>query len=203
MIRDQDPDVFAIIEFRAKAVARDLISEEFTDYDFAMTDSKRQLDFLVGWRSGRFQQVLWTQRREFQAQDIDLRPGGLLSFREVGETAFHNVLVLHTDSGKTPEEYDRRQRMFDKIWRMRRALAGLAVQGGQARLIALGDMNTMGRSRRGTIPTIRAADEVSDLVREAGFVRNGMRVLTKSASLTYRSAGGTLRGDLDHLLWTR
>ncbi len=49
MIRDQDPDVFAIIEFRAKDVARDLISEEFTDYDFAMTDSKRQLDFLVGW----------------------------------------------------------------------------------------------------------------------------------------------------------
>ena len=41
MVRDQDPDVFAIIEFLTKAVARDLISVEFTGYDFAMTDSKR------------------------------------------------------------------------------------------------------------------------------------------------------------------
>ena len=47
-IRAADPDIFGIIELEkpAKVVARQLIVEEFTDYDFAITDSKRQIDFL-------------------------------------------------------------------------------------------------------------------------------------------------------------
>jgi len=189
-IRAADPDIFGIIELEkpAKAVARQLIVEEFTDYDFAITDSKRQIDFLIGWKINTFEQILFTQRRDFQERNINLRPGGLLSVRLPNEQAFHNVLFLHADSGKTLEEYKRRQAMFKKIW----SLENLPVQQGVARLVTLGDLNTMGRSRTNTLPTLKAATEIDDL--RADAFANGMRVLSKSSSLTYRSAGGSLKG---------
>ncbi len=186
------------LEKPAKAVARQLIVEEFTDYDFAITDSKKQIDFLIGWKINIFEQILFTQRRDFQEGNINLRPGGLLSVRLPNEQAFHNVLFLHTDSGKTLEEYKRRQAMFKKIWSLRGALENLPVQQGVARLVALGDLNTMGRSRTNTLPTLKAATEIDDL--RADALAKGMRVLSKSASLTYRSAGGHLKGNLDHVL---
>jgi len=199
-IRAADPDIFGIIELEkpAKAVARQLIVEEFTDYDFAITDSKRQIDFLIGWKINTFEQILFTQRRDFQEGNINLRPGGLLSVRLPGEQAFHNVLFLHTDSGKLLEEYKRRQAMFKKIWSLRVALEGLPVQQGVARLVALGDLNTMGRSRTNILPTLKATEEIDKL--RADALANGMRVLSKSSSLTYRSAGGSLKGNLDHVL---
>lgn len=66
-IRAADPDVFGIIELEkpAKAVARQLISEEFTDYDFAITGSKKKIDFLIGWKINTFEQILFAQRRDF------------------------------------------------------------------------------------------------------------------------------------------
>lgn len=69
-----DPDVFGIIELEkpAKAVARQLISEEFTDYDFAISNSKRQIDFLIGWKINTFEQILFTQRRDFQEGNTNL-----------------------------------------------------------------------------------------------------------------------------------
>lgn len=199
-IRAADPDVFGIIELEkpAKAVARQLISEEFTDYDFAITDSKRQIDFLIGWKINTFEQILFTQRRDFQEGNINLRPGGLLSVRLPGEQAFHNVLFLHTDSGKKLGEFKRRQAMFKKIWSLRGALENLPLQQGDARLVALGDLNTMGRSRTNTLPTLKATEEIAKL--HADALANGMRVLNKSSSRTYRSAGGSLKGDLDHVL---
>ena len=200
LIRAGDPDVFGIIEFKrqAKEAARRMISQEFTDYDFAITDSKMQIDFLIGWRRSKFAQALFTQRRDFQEGNINLRPGGLLSVRQRNQTAFHNILFLHTDSGKSPEEYRRRQAMYGKVWGLRAALAGLPIQQGDARLVALGDFNTMGRSRSGSLPTLRAEDEVIQLGQAAAGQQ--MRLLEKSASLTYRSAGGSLRGNLDHVL---
>lgn len=198
MIRAVDPDVFAIIEFEAKEVALSFVADGFDDYDFGLTDSRQQIEFLVGWRRGRFDQVLYTQRREFQAGNQFLRPGGLLSFTEPGDPAFYNALFLHTDSGKTVDDYDNRQEMFDRTWGLRGALATKHTQNGQPRLIVMGDLNTMGRSRTNTLPTIRAVDEVAQL--EADAAANGMRALQKSSPLTYRSAGGSLRGELDHAL---
>jgi len=76
LIGFHNPNVFCIIEFQAKNAARSLIANHFTQYDFGVTDSKRSLELLVGWRRGKFQQLIFTQRREFLAGDIDLRPGG-------------------------------------------------------------------------------------------------------------------------------
>lgn len=193
-----DPDVFGILEFEAKDAVRDLVMNSFPQYDFAMTDSRRAIEILVGWKIDAFQQVIFTQRRRFQSGNLNLRPGGLLSIRQSGEPVFENVLFLHTDSGKSVADHQNRQDMFRKIFRLKRALEGLPEQQNESRLIALGDLNTMGRSRTATRPTIRADDEIGALATNASHA--GMRMLTKSHDLTYRSAGGTLRGNLDHVI---
>ena len=94
------------------------MSEFFRGYDFGLSDSKRRLEILVGWKRARFAQALYTQRREFDAKNPNLRPGALCSVRQTGEAAFHNFLFLHTDSGRRKTDYDNRQAMFKKIWKL-------------------------------------------------------------------------------------
>ena len=118
-IAEDDPDIFCLLEFMGKSsalspsqkrdAARRLISEFFPGYDFGLTDSKRRLEILVGWKFNRFAQVLYTQRREFDpSQQSNLRPGALLSVREPGDTSFHNLLFLHLDSGRDPGAFQNR-----------------------------------------------------------------------------------------------
>jgi endonuclease/exonuclease/phosphatase family metal-dependent hydrolase len=198
LISGHDPDIFGIIEFQAKDAARRLISEHFTDYDFGMTDSKMQLDFLIGWKRGLFEQVLYTQRRDFMAGNIHLRPGGLLSVLEPGRTNFTNLLFLHTDSGKGVKDYNARQAMFKKIWNLKQAIEDLPIQNGESRLIALGDLNTMGRSRTNTLPTIRALTEIENLTSDAQNA--GMRMLSKSHPKTWSNGPNTKTSNLDHVI---
>ncbi len=207
-IRNQDPDVLCILEFMGKSGANDpgepkgearrLISEFLTDYDFGLTDSKRRLEILTGWKRNRFDQVLYTQRREFDARNPNLRPGGLLSLRESGASAFHNLLFLHTDSGRSKRDYDNRQDMFKRIWKLKRALAALPIQQGEPRLIALGDLNTMGRKAVNNQPSISMNDEVNQLAQDA--LANGMRMLSKSFDRTWSRPSGSLRSNLDHVI---
>jgi len=198
LITRHDPDIFGIIEFQAKEAARRLISEHFTGYDFGMTDSKMQLDFLVGWKRGLFDQVLYTQRRDFQVGNINLRPGGLLSILEPGRSNFTNLLFLHTDSGKGVKDYNSRQAMFRKIWSLKKAIEELPIQSGEARLIVLGDLNTMGRSRTNTLPTIRASTEIENLKNDSQNA--GMQVLSKSHPKTWSNGPNTKTSDLDHVI---
>lgn len=198
LINGLNPDIFAILEFEAKKAVRDLVMNFFTTYDFAMTDSKMAIEILVGWRRGKFQQAIFTQRRKFQSGNINLRPGGLLSVRQSGSQVFENILFLHTDSGKSVQDYDNRQDMFDKIFSLKSALEKLPEQQNQSRLIALGDLNTMGRSKTATKSTIKASEEIGNLAADASDA--GMMMLPKSHDLTYRSAGGSLKGNLDHVI---
>ena len=198
LIRTYDPDVFGILEFKVKKAVRELITNFYHDYDFGVTDSKMGIEILVGWRRGKFDQVIYSQRRSFQANNPNLRPGGLLSAREKGATRFNNILFLHTDSGKSLTDYKNRQDMFKKVWGLNRALTDLPVQEHEARLVVLGDLNTMGRKRTSNTPTITAKEEIEDLINTA--LLNNMHVLRKSHDKTYRSTGGSLSGDLDHVI---
>ena len=95
LISEFNPDVFGILEFEAKSAVRDLVMNYFTNYDFAMTDSKRAIEILVGWKRSKFEQVIFTQRRKFQSGNINLRPGGLLSFKTgLVKMFFENVLFF-------------------------------------------------------------------------------------------------------------
>lgn len=194
----ENPDVFGIIEFQAKDAARRIITQHYDSYDFGMTDSKIGLDFLTGWRRGKFKQVIYTQRRDFMAGNINLRPGGLVSFQEQGHTAFTNMLFLHTDSGRKKKDYDARQVMFSKIFHLKNAIQGLAIQNGNARLIVLGDLNTMGRAKTGNMPTVRADQEIADLEQDA--MAAGMRFLSKSEDKTWSNKSGSKKSDLDHVI---
>jgi hypothetical protein len=194
----EDPDIFGIIEFQAKDVARRMVTDYYDEYDFGMTDSKVGLDFLIGWKRRNFKQVIYTQRRDFMAGNINLRPGGLLSVQEKGMTVFTNMLFLHTDSGRTKGDYDNRQAMFSKIFSLKKAIEKLEIQQGNARLIVLGDLNTMGRAKTATLPTIPADDEIDNLKQDA--VAAGMRLLSKSHEKTWSNKSGSTKSNLDHVI---
>lgn len=193
LIEHFNPDIFGILEFQAKNEARRIAQEHFTEYDFAFTDSQRAIEILVGWKRNKFDQVIYTQRREFQAGNSNLRPGGLLSFRQKGSNIFDNILFLHTDSGTDPTAYKNRHTMFGKIWKMKSAIESMPIQQGQPRFTVCGDLNTMGRK----IPEVKAEKEIETLVKDAQ--KNGMKVLDKSHNRTWSSSGGT-KSNLDHII---
>jgi hypothetical protein len=184
-IRAHDPNVIGILEFLAKDAARRLVRDFFSDYDFAFTDSKMAIEILVGWRRGKFAQVLYTQRRELQAGSENLRPGGLLCVRQKNSQQFNNMLFLHTDSGVTAKEYKTRRTMFGKIFSLNKVLQTLHEQEGKSRFIALGDLNTMGRVKALRVTPVTETEEIAQLVVAAGEAN--MQLLEKSAPKTWSS----------------
>ena len=190
LIKSKDPDIFGLMEFRAKAGVRQLVTKHFRDYDFGVTDSRQGLEILVGWRRDKFKQAIFTQRRALQVRRLDLRPGALLSVR-LGRT-FYNLLFIHLDSGETDREYAHRKAMRRKIWHLARALSK-AAPNRRANLIVLGDFNCMGNGS-----TISAATELTYL--RNGAAQSGMRFLAKDEATTWRNVAGTQSADLDHVV---
>ncbi len=205
-ITQLNPDVFGLIEYQGKSSIRELMVDHFPEYDFAVTDSTGNLELVIATRRGKFDQVVWTQKRTFNDRGRKLRPGALISLRLNNE--FYNLLFLHTDSGTTETDYNNRQKVFKKIWKLEKALAKRA-SSGRANLIVLGDLNTMGKGR-----TITGKAEISKLSRAAN--RNGMRILSKDYDATWSQWGkgprgnrrklrvseleGLLTSDLDHVI---
>jgi hypothetical protein len=196
LIESFQPDIFGILEFQAKDVARDLVHNYFNDYDFAFTDSKMSIEILVGWKRGKFDQVLYTQRREFQTGNVNLRPGGLLSFKRHGDSIFDNILFLHTDSGIDSTAYQNRQKMFKKIFDMKKAIENMSIQQGNARFIVCGDLNTMGRLKPDSVSKISSQQEIDKLTNDAQ--KSGMICLSKSHKETWGSS--SKKSELDHVI---
>lgn len=82
LIKKYNPDIFGILEFSNKDVARKLAFNNFKDYDFGITESRRDMEIIVGYKRTKFAQAIFTQRREFNANNLDLRPGAILSVRQ-------------------------------------------------------------------------------------------------------------------------
>lgn len=207
LITSLNPDIFGLIEFRAKKQMRKLMFDMFPEYDFAVTDSKLGLEITAGWKRGKFKQVIWTQKRDFRNQNPNMRPGSLLSVNLNNQ--IYNLLFLHTDSGTDAAAYKTRGQMFKKIWKLRNALEK-ASSSRRANLIALGDLNTMGKGR-----TISGEAEIKKLAKSAKSQK--MELLPKNQSYTWHQWGKGPRGprrrklktseladakksDLDHVL---
>ncbi len=184
LITDLDPDVFGLIEYQGKSAIRELMVDRFPKYDFAVTDSTGNLEMVIGYRRGKFKQVVWTQKRQFNDRRRRLRPGALISLRLGNE--FYNLLFLHTDSGTGQADYNNRQTVFRKVWNLKRALARGAASR-KSNLIVLGDLNTMGKGA-----TISGASEIRRLERAAE--RNGMRMLSKDWDRTWSEWGKRTNG---------
>lgn len=204
VIYRNNPDVFGIIEFKAKESARSLVTDYFPDYDFAFTDSEKEIEILVGWRHGFFKQAIFTQRRDLQASR-HLRPGGLISLQERGDRQFCNILFLHLDSGSTQRDYDNRQEMYQKIWDMNFALKKLSIQDKESRLIVLGDFNIMGLTKEENNDVkviVSAKKEISQLKKD--IKKNKMRLLKKSYNLTWKTTRKKyVDSDIDHVITSK
>lgn len=184
-ITNLDPDVFGLIEYQGKAGIRELMVDRFPEYDFVVTDSTGNLEVVVGCRRGKFDQFVWTQKRQFNDVKRHLRPGSLISLRLGNE--FYNLLFLHTDSGTEKTDHANRKKVFAKVWRLKKALAKRAASG-RSNLIVLGDLNTMGKGK-----TITGKSEVRWLKKAAR--RNGLRMLSKDWDTTWSQWGTGRRGN--------
>ncbi|MDJ0951806.1 MAG: endonuclease/exonuclease/phosphatase family protein [Alphaproteobacteria bacterium] len=197
-IREAGADVLGFSEIKDKAALRSILQDSLHDYDFGITDGLQGIELLAGWRRGEFEQALFTQRREFKADNPHLRPGSLLSVKKRGK--FFNFLFLHTDSGRKERDYNNRQDMFEKIWAMRKRLED--IEGQESKLIVLGDLNTMGKSARGRSGNITGQEEVEELKRDAA--NNEMKLFDKSHNNTWarvKSSGEIeMESNLDHVI---
>jgi hypothetical protein len=187
-------DVMGILEVKHVDVL-ELMLSHFPGYDFYLTDGPQVQEILVGVRRGVFDQKIFTQKREFKVGNEHLRPGALISVRQAGSTAWTQLLFLHTDSGTAAGDFGNRFDMFAHVAKLRNALARQAASSD--RLIALGDLNTMGlnypaRSR----VRITGAEEIAELGRFTG-----MTVAAKDVPATWRDANGRIKdSNLDHVL---
>lgn len=198
-ILDINPDLFGLSEIKDKVALRNLLMDKLTDYDFAVTDGAQGIELLASWKRNVFQQVLFTQRREFKAGRSKLRPGSLVSAKI--DDNFFNFLFLHTDSGTKSTDYNNRQEMFEKIWSMKDVFDAI-TEGGEAKFIVMGDLNTMGRQKFGSMPKISGTTEIADLADDAKA--NGMKLLTKTHNATWRKGPSrpNFQSNLDHAIAT-
>lgn len=197
-IQSLNPDLLCLSEISDKVALRNLLMDTLSDYDFAVTDGSGNIELVTGWKRDKFQQVLFTQRRQFQVDNALLRPGALCSVKFEGK--FFNFLFLHTDSGIEDRDYRNRQGMFGKIWRLKEVLDN--ISDGSARFVAMGDLNTMGREEARSLPIVSQGEEIANLAADAN--ENGMQLLSKTHDVTWREgpADPTFASDLDHVLAT-
>jgi hypothetical protein len=194
-IKADDPDVFGLLEVENLEVLT-LMQAHFPGYDFGISDGPENMEILVGWRRHKFQQAVFTQKREFKLFNPDLRPGALLSVRLQGQV--FNVLYLHTDSGTDAPAFGNRVEMFAKVWKLKEAIDGHSGQN-QGRLVVLGDLNTMGLqfpTKSAASQLVTSSKEVLALATLAG--KKGLAAPLKSHDLTFNN--GKLQSDLDHAL---
>jgi len=192
------PDVFGLFEVESVNIIA-LISDHLPEYDYSLTDGPENKEILVGVRRGKFQQSIFTQKREFKAYNPSLRPGALMSLSFSGE--FYNVLFLHTDSGTEAPSFGNRNEMFDKIWSVKTALDKKSPEGGGAKFVALGDMNTMGLQfplKKKADIRVSEKDEIGAL--EAIAQKQNMVLLPKEFASTFNN--GKFTSNLDHILAT-
>ena len=200
-IKNLDPDLFCLCEIWNKEALRLLLTDELSGYDFAVTDGKGNIELLTGWRRGDLQQILFTQRRQFRADNLDLRPGALTSVKFNDE--FFNFLFLHTKAKSDSRAYNYRQAMFRKIWNLKGKLDEFSGGDDQAKFIVMGDLNTVGqRGSRSRSNAISAERELKTLIEDAN--ENGMRMLPKTHENTWRGKlnGEMKESNLDNVLAT-
>jgi hypothetical protein len=169
LLREKNPDVFAIFEVQGKQVFEELM-QAMPTHSFFITENTVQSDMeiLVGTRNTI--QSFVTQREEFRSMVPTLRPGALATLRIGGLD--YALLFIHPKSFDEPRDWGLRDDMFKHVASLKRTLDRGAAAGETARFICLGDLNTMGMSA--------AYNEKSDLTdaEEIRFLERRMKSVT-------------------------
>jgi endonuclease/exonuclease/phosphatase family metal-dependent hydrolase len=194
-VQKKDPDVFGLFEVTGVDPLR--LTDLLPEYDFGLTQGVQRQEILVGTRTGRFSQSIFSQKRKFKTSDPYLRPGALLTLEVEG--VLYNILFLHLDSGTAPSDFGRRDEMWGEIWDLQSTLNEKA--GSEyARFIVVGDLNTMGAEiESAEDPLLTEDGEIEALAQRAE--ERGMRLLPKEGEVTFNDGDG-LRSNLDHVLAT-
>jgi hypothetical protein len=197
-----DPDILCLCGITDKGSLRHLIREQLHGYDISVTDDYGRVELATAWRRGKFDQVIFTQRREFGSDESQLRPGSLVSVLVDG-TEYH-TLFLYTDGGTSYRDYQDRLDTYDKVWDLKTSLDEISSAPDGARLLVMGDMETVGKRRQGRYPAVESETEIEDLADQARSV--GMRMLSKTHDATTIEVPGGDRPpvlmNLDHALAT-
>lgn len=190
-LKDQNPDIFALLEVVGKDVWRHMYMH-FPDHNFFITEGYQTQEILVGVRK-KFRSFL-TQRGEFKRNNVYLRPGPFLTIQDGND--YYTILFLHLKSLDDSEGFGLRDAMIDSAFSLKNALDKVPEANGDAKFIFMGDLNTMGMEIT-FLPDITAADEIDRLKKKAK--NRSMSVLNKDHTSTY-TKDGTYFSDLDHVV---
>ncbi len=192
-IKQFDPDVFGLLEIENMDVLN-LMKDHFPDYNFNITDGPETQEILVSYRQDKFDQVAFTQKREFKAYNPYLRPGALLTLRS--GSIYYNILFLHMDSGTDAPAFGNRVEMFDHVWKLKKAIDKMA---SKSNLVVLGDFNTMGMQYPKKSQKNPAFSGLAEIDAVGIFAaKSNMVLLEKEHDATWTST--TMTSDLDHVL---
>lgn len=198
LLRQQQPDVFALYEVEGSEVFR-AVTTVIPGYSAQITEGPQTQEILVGWRSTLT--AFMTQRTEFQSGVSILRPGALVTITIDGTP--WPILFLHTKSADDPRGFGLRDDQFIRAFHLLKALdRGAQALGFQrSNFVFCGDLNTMGMDYTFSDRDISAAQEIVRLSSAASHVSRQMRVLPKNSSVTWTGGGGSLPdSNLDHVV---
>jgi hypothetical protein len=194
-IKNYDPDVFGLFEIEGADILN-LMKGNFLDYDFAITDGPQTQEILVGWRRDKFDQAIFTQKREFKVYNPSLRPGAL--FTSLIRNDYYNILFLHTDSGTEAPDFGNRAEMFEKAWKMKIAIDKLS-KSSKGNLIIIGDLNTMGLEYPKRSKKHQKVSEEEEIFSLKTFAEEvDMQLLEKEYDKTFNN--GKIKSNLDHVI---
>jgi hypothetical protein len=191
-----DPDIFVILETENIDVIN-LAREHLPDYDYFITDGPQLQEILIGQKRGVFEQIIFSQKREFQVGNDRLRPGALITAVKDGD--FYNLLFLHMDSGTDASAFGNRFEMFGKIENLINSIR--KKSNGNSRMIVAGDLNTMGMC----FPTntknnfrVQMEDEIDGFTKIVEKYR--MILPAKQFDATWKSSSSRKTSNLDHVI---
>jgi endonuclease/exonuclease/phosphatase family metal-dependent hydrolase len=181
LLKDVNPDLFAIYEVEGKQVFNKLMSQMST-HSFFITEKtdKANMEILIGFRKSL--SVFVTQRDEFRSKVPTLRPGTLATVRKGDED--YGFLFLHLKSFPDPRSWGLRDDMFRNVASLKRKLDKSPNANPTANLIVLGDFNTMGLSAPyNNISDLTPDHEIAFL--EKRFKKVSLRRLPKTAEISW------------------
>ena len=196
-LKFENPDIFALYEVEGKTVYQSLLTD-LPGYSFHITEGPQTQEILVAVKH-KFT-AFFSQRVEFKSTYSRLRPGAMLSVRVDGHD--YSLMFLHLKSLNSPIGLGIRDVQFSSIYKLKRKLDKVAIDGQRANFIVLGDFNTMGMNYSGNKYDIPASAELARMDRYLNRKSVAMRRLSKSCPKTWSNGTGSSypAADLDHVL---
>ena len=197
LIKDENPDIFGIIEVTGKTVFSQMV-KEFPGYSFSITEGDQSQEILIGVRGGIT--AFMTQRNEFKRSNPHLRPGALLTVTGASGKPLP-ILFAHLKSLPSPEGFGLRDAMFDKVRNLKKAL-NKAAPGKKSELVLVGDLNTMGMNLTYSAKDVEGPEELARV--EKVLKAADLKLKSKTAPATFNNGSGSSYppADLDHVFAT-